>query len=263
MRNRHGSRFLIAMTAAGVLMSVSGVIAAYGQTPQTAPVKTAAQYYNEGVVAFNAAKYDEAAIAFTNAIKKHPGTPYADAYYGRGLSYNRKKEYTKAFEDFKKTIAVKPDLPDAYLELASAYMGMSKYSEALQAYTTAEQKGANKNDVLRFRGGLYYRMKDYDKAIADWSAYIAADPKAPASIHYNLGLAYLDKKDFTKAVEAFTNALKGQPNYGPARSARAEAYMGMDPPMYAEAFADANAALRADPNDETAKRVADEARKYL
>lgn len=223
--------------------------------------KSAVQYYNDGAAAFSANKFDEAITAFTNAIKKRTGAPYADAYYGRGVCYNRKREYAKAVADFNEALKVKPNLGEAYLERAGANAGLGKFQEALADYTTAEQKGANRSEVIKFRGSMYFQMKDYDKAIADWKAYIAAVPNAKGSeaIYYNIGLAYLEKKQYPQAVEAFTNALKAKPDYAAAFSGRAEAYLGQMPKDFAKAAADAEAALKADPSDEYSVNFAAEA----
>jgi tetratricopeptide (TPR) repeat protein len=126
-------------------------------------------------------------------------------------------------------------------------------------YDRAEKNGANKSVLAQVRGSLYFQMKDYDKAIADWKAFLAATPNAPETIHYNIGLAYLEKKQYDRAVEAFTAALQRKPRYAPALTARAEAYLSMEPKQYAKAKADAEAALLVDRDDEKAKRLLDQA----
>jgi tetratricopeptide (TPR) repeat protein len=211
--------------------------------------KSASQYYNDGVIAFNAGKVDEAITAFTNAIKKRAN--YADAYYGRGIAYNRKKEYAKALADLNETIKVKAKFADAYIERATANAGLNNFPAALADYTAADQNGdaAMKTEIGRYRGGLYFQMKDYDKAIADWKGYLAANPNAPAALHYNIGLAYLLKKQYPEAVSSLTTAIKGMPTSAVALASRAEAYMGMNPKDYAKAIADGEAALKIDAND--------------
>jgi tetratricopeptide (TPR) repeat protein len=256
--------YVVAVTFLLVDSGTSATGAQQGRT-QPSAAKVALEHYNDGVRAYSQGKYDEGIAAFTSVIKARAGTAHGDAYYGRGVCYNRKKEYAKAVADFNEALKVKPNLGEAYIERAAAYAGLGKFQEALADYTGAMQKGANKSEVIKFRGSLYFQMKDYDKAIADWKAYMAAVPNAKGAeaIHYNIGLAYLAKKEYEGAVEAFTAALEIRPGYAAAHSGRAEAYLGVEPKKYREALADAQAALRADPSDEYAKRFLEQAKAGL
>jgi tetratricopeptide (TPR) repeat protein len=249
------------IVAMAVLLAVPGVSTTWAQQEPTKPVasKTASQHYNDGVVAYQHSKFDDAIAAFTSALSVRTSAPYADAYFARGVCYSRKKEYTKAVTDFTNALNVKPRLVEAYLERASAHAAMRKYSEALADYALAEQKGADKNLVLQFRGSMYFTMKEYDKAIVDWTAYVAAVPNTSAAIHYNLGLAYLEKKDADKAIVSFTNALLQRPTYAAAFKGRAEAYLSMEPKEYAKAKTDAEAAIRVGGNDPEARRLLEQA----
>lgn len=59
------------------------------------------------------------------------------------------------------------------------------------------------------------RYDDLDEYIADLKKEIAGNEKC-ASHHYNLGLAFLSKRDFNAAEESFLNALRNSPHLAEA-----------------------------------------------
>ena len=73
---------------------------------------------------------------------------FADAYYGRALSYRNLEKYEKAVKDYSKSIELKPDDADMY------------YGRGL---------------TYHYLGNYYYAVKDWEKAIE-------LDPKLKAEL---------------------------------------------------------------------------------
>ncbi len=72
-------------------------------------------------------------------------------------------------------------------------------------------------------------------------------------------LGYVSNDQYEKAIEAFTEAIRREPKYAFAYLGRANAYMAKGDTN--RALADFDQAARLDPNDDTAKTLADEIRR--
>jgi len=141
----------------------------------------------------------------------------ADSYFSRGNEFAQKKEYDKAIEYFSKAIELNPK----------------------------DDKGAYEK-YYSGRGQAYYDKKDYDKAIDDYSKCIEIAPKvsgftidlkvdgftntkthipSQAARYYNQrGKAYYDKKDYAKAIDDYSEAVKLEPDISEYESNLADAY---------------------------------------
>ena len=71
------------------------------------------------------------------------------------------------------------------------------------------------NDTKAYytRGFVYYKEREYDKAITAFSVVIKRDP-THSEAYYNRGNAYRDKVDFDKAIIDYTKAMELKPDYG-------------------------------------------------
>jgi Tfp pilus assembly protein PilF len=83
----------------------------YTGMAQAAGGKSAIDFYNDGIHAFNAGKTDDAIASFEEAIKADP--KMADSYYRLGLCYLNKNENENAIAALKKYIELRPDGKDA------------------------------------------------------------------------------------------------------------------------------------------------------
>ena len=69
-------------------------------------------YYNKGFIYYTYLKeYSKAIASYTQAIKAFPS--YYQAFYSRGLCYEKMKERKMALEDYDKALAIQPDYDDA------------------------------------------------------------------------------------------------------------------------------------------------------
>jgi len=65
---------------------------------------------------------------YTRLISKHPH--YADAYYNRGVGYQRFKQYDKAIKDYTQALKINPHYADAYHNRGVAYGELKQYDKA-------------------------------------------------------------------------------------------------------------------------------------
>lgn len=69
-------------------------------------------YYNKGFIYYTYLKeYSKAIASYTQAIKAFPS--YYQAFYSRGLCYEKMKERKMALEDYDKALAIQPDYDEA------------------------------------------------------------------------------------------------------------------------------------------------------
>ena len=84
-------------------------------------------------------------------------------------------------------------------------------------------KELDKSIVYIYRGSAYVQLKDYDRAIADYNQAIKLDPNF-TDAYNNRGLAYDDKKDYDRAIADYNQALKLDPSLAIAYYNRGLAY---------------------------------------
>lgn len=94
------------------------------------------------------------------------------------------------------------------------------------------------------RGTAYYRKRDLDRAIADYSEAIRLDPNY-ALPFANRGRMYVAKGDRARGIPDFTEAIRLDPKDGHFFSDRGNAYYGTG--ERDRAIADYNEAIRLDP----------------
>ena len=70
------------------------------------------------------------------------------------------------------------------------------------------------------RANAYFAVKNYGRAISDYSRAIGHSPRSP-EIHYNRGITNERAGKFIKAVEDYANAVSVDPQYGKAYCNRA------------------------------------------
>ncbi|MDR2340198.1 MAG: tetratricopeptide repeat protein [Deltaproteobacteria bacterium] len=91
----------------------------------------------------------------------------------------------------------------AVLELGIVAMNTGNYATALTSLQEAEKMDPKNAVTKQYMGRTYYRMKEYEKAQANYEAALALNP-ALTDVHNDLGLLFIDLKEYAKAREQFT-----------------------------------------------------------
>jgi tetratricopeptide (TPR) repeat protein len=116
-------------------------------------------------------------------------------YNNRGYSYEITGDYDRAVQDYDQAIRLKPDDAGAFQMRCRTRADMNEKLEAALSDCN-EALRLIPNDKLAFysRGFVYFRMGDYDDAIADLDKRLKRDPKAADSL-YVRGLAKRRRHD--------------------------------------------------------------------
>jgi tetratricopeptide (TPR) repeat protein len=133
-----------------------------------------------------------------------------------------------------------------HLNNGNAAYAQKDYDRAIADYTAALRINPDYATAYYNRGLAYANKKDYDRAIADYTAALRINPDY-ASTYYGRGLAYSHKGDYDRAVADYTAALRISPDYAAAYNNRGIAYANKKD--YDRAIADYTAALRINPNN--------------
>jgi tetratricopeptide (TPR) repeat protein len=122
-----------------------------------------------------------------------------------------------------------------------AYVKLKDYDRAIADYTAALRLEPNNPRPMNLRG-IAYRLKgEYDAAIADYDAVLKREPNN-AQTYNNRGQAYRWKGDYDRALADFNQAIKLNPTYPLSYGGRAAVYrLKLDFPR---AIADHNMAIR-------------------
>lgn len=145
---------------------------------------------NEVEIDYSQLKFDQAEQHLQAAVKLNPDLYYEHHYLGRiARETGRPRE---AAEEFSKAIVANPREPAPYVALGELYRKWDYPDQAIQVLTQGTEHVPGQADK--------------------------------SDLFYVLGMAYTDKQDDTKAIEAFTQALETRKDNHRAKFMRGQAY---------------------------------------
>ena len=103
------------------------------QSVQGAKTALTRYFYNAGIAARRAQKWDDGIAAFTKTIEADD--TYFDAYYALSSCYNNKKSFDNAIAACEKALLIKTEgLDGVYYELGTAYAGKNNNAKACEYF---------------------------------------------------------------------------------------------------------------------------------
>ena len=231
----------------------------------------ATAYFNRGLVYFNQDYYEFALNDFEEAVRINPDDekainfrtrcylalgqldkiqndeplsvekPIAGLHSETAQVYYNRKEYEKAAEEFINAIVIdKENNAGIYLNLGLCYLYLDRLDESVRYFAESLQRDSNKPKAAYNRGVAYFKLGQFDKAIADFERTVVLDPARVDAYKY-LAHLYLKKQDYRKVAEYYSEVLKYEPDNAAVLSNRASAlyYTG----DYAQAVKDAERAI--------------------
>jgi type IV pilus assembly protein PilF len=179
-----------------VLTAMAGCVSNRSQ-PEVKP-DPAAYHYQMGLSYLGEHNYTSALVELTEAEKLDPDN--ADVLYNLGLAYIAKKRPDLAEPRLLKVLQLKPKNSVARNDLGVAYLDLKRWDSAIQQFKIV------KDDI-------FYESND--------------------NATINLGLAYLGKGDYPKALEELNAALHANPGKLEALLSLGRVYYAMDKPELA------------------------------
>ncbi len=162
--------------------------------------------YDLGMSAYFAKNYSEAIAHFYRATKVAPDEP--KIWNALGSTYMAVEEFRKAEEAFLKAVQVDPGFSEARMNLGILYFKMKDYKRAIE-----NLKMAIADEVFDKKHIAFYHLAKVYKELGDTERYIEFLRKATAynplfiEAQLELGSAYMDAKDYEKAESLYQSLL--------------------------------------------------------
>ncbi len=122
-----------------------------------------------------------------------------------------------------KIIELNPKDADAYRGRGYAYYLLREYPKAIEDYTKAIELNPKDADAYLGRGGAYFYLGEYRKVIDDCTKAIALDPK-DANAYFGRGGAYFYLGEYRKAIDDYTKVIESKPEESDVYKHRSDAY---------------------------------------
>jgi tetratricopeptide (TPR) repeat protein len=171
-----------------------------------------------GALYISQKRLGDARDQYTELTKKNPRSVPASTMLGMIMEAQR--DLPAAEAQYQKTMGLDAEAAVAANNLAWLYVSSNRnLDQALQlAQTAAKQLGEvpQVNDTL---GWIYYRKGIFQPAVRHLEKSIQKDATDP-SVHYHLGMAYLQMGEIDKAKKSLTKSLSMSQNFDGASEAK-------------------------------------------
>ena len=138
-------------------------------------------------------KLDLAALVCKQA--KDISKTHAPIYNISGLIWLKKKNVTRALEDFRKAVEYDDGLLEAHMNIGAITLSYRDYASAETSFRKVLARRPNDIDALIGVGVALRGKRQFDQAEATFNKVGQIDPRNPA-VPFNLGLIYQDYKDY-------------------------------------------------------------------
>ncbi len=186
--------------------------------------KRASYHYQMGLSYLAEDNATAALVELSEAEKIDPDNP--DLQYNLGLAYFQKNRYDIAEQKFLRAVALKPEFTAARNSLGLNYLQMKRWDDAIHEFKLVTEDIFYQNQESAFINlGIAYLSKgEYPKALATLRSVVENYPRNPIARVY-LGKVYfvLDKVD--QAIGEYRKAVELNTDYANAHYQLALAYL--------------------------------------
>lgn len=124
-------------------------------------------------------------------------------------------------------ISVSARSAQSYVEQGKQAFNRGQYQRAVQALSTAIERGANNDESRLYRGVAYQMTGNYQASLAEFNLLIERNPET--AMHYsNRGYSYLAQEQYNKAIQDFRSAVGKSSSVPDAYAGLALAYRGLN-----------------------------------
>lgn len=178
-------------------------------------VKYASAYNHLGTIYYGMGRHDDALKEFKKAIRYNK--KFSDAFYNTGLTFvamahqaNNTAKLHEAVDALTKATSYNAEHPYAHNELAKVYQELGEYEKAIIRYKLALEINPKMADSWIALSSLYNQTGQALKAQQALNHVIMETPDSPMA-HLNLGLSYLNEKNYRLALKEFDLAISKMP----------------------------------------------------
>lgn len=133
------------------------------------------------------------------------------AYEEIGDNYLSMREYQKAEKALIQALRVNPNSANAHYLIGFAHSALGHWAESIGHLETADQLQANHPEILRCLGWSIFHSGERKQGLVLLERALHLSPK-DALILSDLGICYLNDKDFERASQLFHTVLEIEPD---------------------------------------------------
>lgn len=150
-----------------------------------------------------------------SAIPQVDANPTAVKYYNAGVKAYQASRYNDAANQYRKAIHIDPNFAEAHANLGLILEGSDR-AAAIQQLRTATKLKPSLAAAHNTLGALLYQQKDYAGAANEYRSVIRLNPSSVPG-HFNLGLALVKMGQLKGAIPEFRAAKRLDPRLADAR----------------------------------------------
>jgi Tfp pilus assembly protein PilF len=162
-----------------------------------------------------------------------------------GKAFETSGRIDEAVQHYSSAIAEWPDLPDVWVSLGKLHLQRRDYTNALEAFQQAVNRGEANASILNDLGVVCLHLGDAEGALTNFASALAIDP-AYAPSYFNRALGLLAQGRRSEADEALTGYLTLKP--GDARGLREKATLAAMTTNYTASIELLSQAMEASPD---------------
>ncbi|EON78942.1 hypothetical protein ADIS_0535 [Lunatimonas lonarensis] len=166
-------------------------------------------FYNRGIAYQRLANFQRAIGDFEKALEANPN--YEDARYQKAVAHLDFGENYRALEEAKKLTQTEEYAAKGYFILGLTYAELSEYGQALNAFEMAIERTPENVDLWVNRATIRYYQGDYGKALSDLAQAKQLTDREP-NIYNLLGLIDFEAGKYQEALENVELAIRLNPN---------------------------------------------------
>jgi eukaryotic-like serine/threonine-protein kinase len=168
--------------------------------------------------------YDDSLKEYQRARELDPDD--VEVSLGLARTYTARNELEPAEANYKQAIKISPDYYLNYMHLGNFYFNSrTEYAEALKTYQKAIDQAPDNHAPHIGACGAQIFLGNYDEAVKACNKSISLRPTFQA--YSNLGVAFLDLRQYSNAAQSFERAIELNPGYYKPVGHLARAYYWM------------------------------------
>ena len=156
-------------------------------------------------------------------------------YFYLGTIANQKEDYNLAEKYLKKSLEIKPSYYSAFTLLTQILEKNNKVDEVNRVYEEVIRNFPLSKEIFVNYGNFFYRQGTLDKALLQYQNAEILDI-SDLQIKYRIGLIYLEKKEYLKAIDVFKKINSLNPRYSGVNYYVALCYIKLENYEEAEKF---------------------------
>ena len=179
----------------------------------------ARKLYERGLEEARAENPAKAANSLKEAITLYPNFPLA--LNELGVQYLKLRQVNKAVDVLRQAVKLNPNFSQSRLNLGIALLEAKQFAQAEEQLREAVKQNNNSATAHMYLGIAFLRQSKFDDAEKELIVATHANAAQLGMANYYLGGLYWRKKDYTRAVEQLEKYLALTPNAPDAERVRA------------------------------------------